>query len=57
MATIVIDTHETFDPEGNLIHSYQTERIVPDNAMVEVVEGLTSEQRQALLAALGQVGL
>jgi len=57
MTTTVIDTHEEFDAEGNLIHSYQTERIVPDNAMIEVVEGLTSDQRQALLAALAQVGI
>lgn len=54
---IIIDTHEEFDADGNILRSWQTERIVPDNAMVEVVEGLTSEQRQALLAALGQVGL
>jgi len=52
---IIIDTNETFDANGNLIHSEQVERIVPDNAMLEVVEGLTLEQRQALLLALQSV--
>lgn len=51
----IIDTHEEFDANGNLIRSWQTERIVPNNAMLEVVEGLTSDQRQALLLALQSV--
>jgi hypothetical protein len=52
-----IDVNETFDAQGNLIHSEQVEVEIPDNAMVSVVETLTTEQRQALLAALNQVGV
>lgn len=54
---IRIDINETFDTNGNLLYSEQVEVEVADDAMVAVVETLTTEQRQALLAALNQVGL
>jgi len=57
MMAIRIDINETFDTNGNLLYSEQVEVEVADDAMVAVVETLTTEQRQALLAALNQVGL
>jgi len=44
--------NETFDNQGNLLHSETVEVEIPDNPMTEVVAGLTEEQRLALLAAL-----
>ena len=52
-----IDINETFDTNGNLLYSEQVEVEVADDAMVSVVETLSVEQRQALLAALAQVGI
>ena len=52
-----IDINEVFDTNGNLLKTEQVEVEVADDAMVSVVETLTAEQRQALLAALNQVGI
>jgi|TARA_R110000868_G_scaffold203555_1_gene451419 hypothetical protein len=53
--TTRIDTNETFDANGNLIFSEQVEVVIADNAMTEVVAGLSAEQREALLLALQTV--
>jgi len=50
-----IDINETFDKDGNLLFSETVEVEVVDNPMLEVVAGLTEEQRLALLSALQQV--
>ena len=53
---IVIDTNITMDAEGNIIHSEQVERYVPDaTPFTQFIETLSEEQRTALLAALQQV--
>jgi hypothetical protein len=52
-----IDINETFDTNGNLLYSEQVEVEIADDAMVSVVQTLTTEQRQALLLALNQVGI
>jgi predicted DNA binding protein len=51
---IRIDINETFDTEGNLIHSETVEVEIPDNPMEAVVASLTEEQRALLLNALNQ---
>lgn len=50
-----IDINEVFDTQGNLLRTEEVVVEVPDNAMVSVVETLTTEQRQALLLALQSV--
>jgi hypothetical protein len=49
----IIDTNETFDADGNLIHSEQVERYIPDSTPItDFVNTLTEEQKTALLNAL-----
>lgn len=48
-----IDINETFDQDGNLLHSETVEVEIPDETpMTAFVNTLTEEQRQALLSAL-----
>lgn len=50
---IIIDTNVTMDAQGNIIHTEEVERYVPDDTpMTAFVNTLTEEQRTALLVAL-----
>ena len=53
--TIKINTNETFDQQGNLLHSETVEFNEVDNPMIDVVKDLTLLQRQTLLDALKKV--